>query len=481
MPVLERMAEIGMPLCVHGEVTRPDVDIFDREAVFIETVLEPLRRRLPDLRVVLEHVTTRDGVDYVRSSTGGLAATITTHHLIINRNAILAGGIRPHYYCLPVAKRETHRLALRAAATSADARFFLGTDSAPHVDPLKESACGCAGIFTATNTMSLLAHVFEEEDALDRLEGFASLNGPGFYRSAGQRGDDHAAQAKRAGGFPGEDRNRRRTGHRLRSDDACPLGSRLRPWHRCGDAAKQSGDRKIEEKRMFSNSFPDKAVMADLAARMLLEIKAVHFRADEPYRLTSGLASPVYIDCRKLISFPRIRSALMDFATATILREAGFEQFDSVAGGETAGIPFAAWISERMGLPMQYIRKKPKGFGRNAQIEGEMPEGSRVLLVEDLTTDGGSKIKFAEAIRSAGAEIGHAFALFYYDIFPEAPKRLADKGITLHYLTTWQNVLAAARQERLFDAETLDQVGAFLGAPLEWSARNGGISELPAL
>ena len=232
---------------------------------------------------------------------------------------------------------------------------------------------------------------------------------------------------------------------------------------------------------MFSNSFPDRPVMADLAARMLLEVRAVHFRADEPYKLTSGLASPVYIDCRKLISFPRIRSALMDFATATILREAGFEQFDSVAGGETAGIPFAAWISERMGLPMQYIRKQPKGFGRNARIEGEMPEGSRVLLVEDLTTDGGSKIKFAEAIRAAGARIDHAFALFYYDIFPETPRRLADKGITLHYLATWQNVLAAAREERLFDAGTLDQVEAFLGAPLEWSERNGGISELPAL
>ena len=182
MPVLERMAAIGMPLCVHGEVTRAEVDIFDREAVFIEAVLDPLRARLPELRVVLEHVTTRDGVDYVRNSAANLAATITTHHLVINRNAILAGGIRPHYYCLPVAKRETHRLALRAAATSGDPRFFLGTDSAPHADPLKESACGCAGIFTATNTMSVLAHVFEDEGALDRLEAFASLNGPGFYR-----------------------------------------------------------------------------------------------------------------------------------------------------------------------------------------------------------------------------------------------------------------------------------------------------------
>jgi dihydroorotase len=181
MPVLERMAKIGLPLCVHGEVTAAEVDIFDREAVFIETVLDPLRRRLPELKVTMEHVTTSDGVDYIKSAEANLAGTITTHHLIINRNAILVGGIRPHYYCLPVAKRESHRLALRAAATSGDIRFFLGTDSAPHVDPLKECACGCAGIYTSINTMSCVAHVFEQEGALDRLEAFVSLNGPAWY------------------------------------------------------------------------------------------------------------------------------------------------------------------------------------------------------------------------------------------------------------------------------------------------------------
>jgi dihydroorotase len=181
MPVLERMAAIGMPLCIHGEVTDSKVDIFDREAVFIDTVLDPLRRRLPELRITLEHVTTSDGIDYVSASSANLAASITTHHLMINRNAILAGGIKPHYYCLPVAKRESHRLALRKAAVSGDSRFFLGTDSAPHVDPLKECGCGCAGIFTAINTLSCLAHVFEEEGALDRLAGFASLNGPAWY------------------------------------------------------------------------------------------------------------------------------------------------------------------------------------------------------------------------------------------------------------------------------------------------------------
>ncbi|MFN3210671.1 MAG: dihydroorotase [Roseovarius sp.] len=180
-PVLERMAEIGMPLCVHGEVTDAEIDIFDREAVFIDRVLDPLRRATPGLRVVMEHITTRDGVDYVTSHAQDLGATITTHHLVINRNHLLVGGIRPHYYCLPVAKREEHRLALRAAATSGDARFFLGTDSAPHVDAAKETACGCAGCFTATNTLSILAEVFEQDDALDRLAGFASEHGARFY------------------------------------------------------------------------------------------------------------------------------------------------------------------------------------------------------------------------------------------------------------------------------------------------------------
>ncbi len=182
MPVLERMAGIGLPLCVHGEVTDPQVDIFDREAVFIDAVLDPLRRRLPELRVVMEHVTTAEGAAYAAAGGPDLAATITTHHLCITRNHILSGGIRPHYYCLPVAKRESHRLALRRAATSGLPCFFLGTDSAPHSDALKEAACGCAGIFTATNTMQILAQVFADAGALDRLEGFASRHGPAFYR-----------------------------------------------------------------------------------------------------------------------------------------------------------------------------------------------------------------------------------------------------------------------------------------------------------
>ena len=188
IPVLEAMAEAGVPLCVHGEVTDPDIDIFDREAVFIDRVLDPVRARVPGVRVVMEHVTTQDAVDYVRGADAGLAATITTHHLVINRNAMLAGGIRPHYYCLPVAKRERHRAALVAAATSGDARFFLGTDSAPHVDAAKETACGCAGIFTAPNTLSILAAVFEAAGALDRLEAFVSGHGAAFYGVAPNAG-----------------------------------------------------------------------------------------------------------------------------------------------------------------------------------------------------------------------------------------------------------------------------------------------------
>jgi dihydroorotase len=180
-PVLEKMAEIGCPLCVHGEVVDDEIDIFDREAVFIDRVLDPLRKTTPGLRVIMEHITTAQGAEYARSGGADLGATITTHHLVINRNAILAGGIKPHYYCLPVAKREEHRLALRRAATSGEACYFLGTDSAPHLDGAKLSACGCAGCFTAPNTMSILAEVFEQDGALDQLEAFASLNGPKFY------------------------------------------------------------------------------------------------------------------------------------------------------------------------------------------------------------------------------------------------------------------------------------------------------------
>ena len=178
---LEVMQELDMPLLVHGEVTNHDIDLFDREAVFIERVMRPLRRDFPELKIVFEHITTRDAAQYVAEAEGPIAATITAHHLLYNRNEIFKGGINPHYYCLPVLKREEHRLALLTAAASGDERFFLGTDSAPHAVHAKESACGCAGCYTALHAMELYATAFEQAGALDRLEAFASLNGPAFY------------------------------------------------------------------------------------------------------------------------------------------------------------------------------------------------------------------------------------------------------------------------------------------------------------
>ena len=181
MPVLERMQKMGMPLLIHGEVTDANVDVFDREAVFIERILSKLVDQLPDLKVVFEHITTADAVDFVNGSGANVGATITPQHLHINRNAMFQGGIRPHAYCLPVAKRERHRLALRKAATSGSAKYFLGTDSAPHEIHAKESACGCAGIFNAPYALESYATIFDEEGALDKLEGFASIHGPQFY------------------------------------------------------------------------------------------------------------------------------------------------------------------------------------------------------------------------------------------------------------------------------------------------------------
>ena len=224
---------------------------------------------------------------------------------------------------------------------------------------------------------------------------------------------------------------------------------------------------------MIPTSYPDQREIARLTARMLLEIKAVHFNADEPFILASGKPSPTYIDCRKLISFPRIRSTLMDFLTVTVMRNAGFEAFDNVAGGETAGIPFGAWVAERMAVPMTYVRKKPKGYGRNARIEGDMSEGQRVLLVEDLTTDGGSKISFVDAIRETGATCAHTAVIFYYGIFPQTEKTLGDHGVTLHHLCTWWDVLAEARAQGAFDSKTLREVEIFLKSPEEWQNARG--------
>ncbi|MCB2110717.1 MAG: orotate phosphoribosyltransferase [Defluviimonas sp.] len=221
---------------------------------------------------------------------------------------------------------------------------------------------------------------------------------------------------------------------------------------------------------MTPSSFPSKEEIARLTARMLLEIGAVHFNAETPFTLASGLPSPTYIDCRKLISYPRIRAVLMDFLAVTVMREAGFEAFDNVAGGETAGIPFAAMVAERLALPMTYVRKKPKGYGRNARIEGVMTEGSRVLLIEDLTTDGGSKLSFVDAIRETGAVCAHTAVIFYYGIFPETIDTLGRHGVSLHHLCTWWDVLAVARESDAFDRATLDEVEAFLTSPRPWQA-----------
>ncbi|NDV53837.1 orotate phosphoribosyltransferase [Salipiger sp. PrR003] len=224
---------------------------------------------------------------------------------------------------------------------------------------------------------------------------------------------------------------------------------------------------------MIPSSYPSQEEMARLTARMLWEIGAVHFMGDEPFKLASGLPSPVYIDCRTPISHPRIRSTLMDFLTVTVMRNAGFEAFDNIAGGETAGIPFAALVAERMALPMTYVRKKPKGYGRNARIEGKMTEGQRVLLVEDLTTDGGSKLSFVDAIRETGATCAHTAVIFYYGIFPETTKTLGDHGVELYYLCTWHDVLAEAKARGGFEPATLAAVEAFLEDPRKWQAENG--------
>ena len=222
----------------------------------------------------------------------------------------------------------------------------------------------------------------------------------------------------------------------------------------------------------MSLPYPSREEIARLSARMLLEIKAVDFNSETPFTYASGLKGPTYVDCRLIISFPRVRQTLMDFLAATVMRDAGFEAFDNVAGGETAGIPFGAMIAERLALPMTYVRKKPKGYGRNARIEGVMTEGQRVLLVEDLTTDGGSKLSFVDAIRETGATCAHTAVIFYYGIFPETTQRLADHGVQLHHLCTWWDVLQEAREQQAFDEATLREVQTFLSDPRAWQAAN---------
>jgi len=224
----------------------------------------------------------------------------------------------------------------------------------------------------------------------------------------------------------------------------------------------------------LSSTFPDKKLMAELTVKMLLEVDAIRINVEEPFKFTSGWASPVYTDCRKLISYPRIRHTLMDFGAAIVLRDIGFEAIDGVAGGETAGIPFAAWIADRLELPMQYVRKSPKGFGRMAQIEGDFAQGDRILLVEDLTTDGQSKINFCQALRQAGAQVSDTLVVFYYDIFPQSKQIFDQLDIRLHYLATWWDVLRVCTENNTFDMETLSEIESFLRDPVAWSAAHGG-------
>ena len=225
---------------------------------------------------------------------------------------------------------------------------------------------------------------------------------------------------------------------------------------------------------MIPSSFPDKDEIARLTAGMLLEIDAITFNSREPFTHASGKKAPTYVDCRKLISYPRIRSTLMDFLSVTTMREAGFEAFDNIAGGETAGIPFAALVAERLALPMTYVRKKPKGYGKNARIEGVMTEGQRVLLIEDLTTDGGSKLSFIGAIRETGATCNATAVIFYYGIFAGVEETLANHGVQLIHLCTWWDVLAEAKARGSYDSETLDAVEAYLRDPEGWSAAHAG-------
>jgi orotate phosphoribosyltransferase len=209
-------------------------------------------------------------------------------------------------------------------------------------------------------------------------------------------------------------------------------------------------------------------------ARLLLDIKAVNFRPEKPYMLTSGWASPVYIDCRWVVSFLDARRRIIEMGAEMLAENIDMDSVDMMAGGETAGIPYSSWLSEALSKPMLYVRKKPKGFGRNAQIEGSLSEGAKVILVEDLATDGGSKINFVEALRTAGAEVTDIFVVFFYGAFPGAEETFARMGVKLHYLATWQDVLQAATEGKDFPEETLDGVRAFLNNPIDWSAAHGG-------
>lgn len=221
----------------------------------------------------------------------------------------------------------------------------------------------------------------------------------------------------------------------------------------------------------------DRSSAARRTAEALLDRGAVHFYTDRPFIFTSGWASPVYIDCRMLISFPVERRQLVADAAALISAEVGLERIDAIAGAETAGIPFAAWISEKLDLPMQYVRKQPKGFARNAQIEGHFEPGQRTLLVDDMATDGRSKFKFCDAMRAAGMEVEAVVTLFSYGIFPDSARNFGERGLTLHSLASWSDILDAATARSVGDASTLAELEHFLDDPISWSRAHGGVGE----
>ena len=227
----------------------------------------------------------------------------------------------------------------------------------------------------------------------------------------------------------------------------------------------------------FSVPYFDKKTMAQEASKILLQTESILVNVENPFTYTSGRKGPVYVDCRKLIGFPRARGVLMDMAASLIAQEVGLEEIDVCAGGETAGIPYAAFLSERFNLPMAYVRKKPKGFGRMAQIEGVVNKGDNALLVEDLQTDGGSKKVFVNALREAGATVNHAFVVFHYGVFEASTKNMEELGINLHALTTWPLVLETAQKMNYFDKKTADTVLEFLNDPVSWSVAHGGAGE----
>jgi orotate phosphoribosyltransferase len=223
----------------------------------------------------------------------------------------------------------------------------------------------------------------------------------------------------------------------------------------------------------------NRVLVASMTARMILEAGAVKYSASQPYFLTSGWASPAYIDVQRLISFPRIRAALMDLASESILAAVGFEQFDAVAGVESSGIAYAAWIAERLSLPLQYVHRRPRGFGREAQIAGTLRPGARVLMVDDVSTDGRTKAELAQALRAADARVDHVLVLFFYDVFAEARALLADLRLHLHYLATWRDVALEARTSGYFSGTEIDELERFIADPARWSLEHGGIGAFP--